>query len=592
MTILLLFAFLSGLVTIAAPCIWPILPIVLSSAATGGKRRPLGVTLGIIISFSILTLSIAYIVRIIPFDTEWLRYISVAIITLLGLSLIIPKLGAFIETAVSRLGNTFQPKRTDQNDRGFHGGFLTGLSLGVVWTPCAGPILATIATLAATRAVSFDLILVMTAYMVGVAIPLFTFSIFGQRLFSKSRIFSKYTGSLQKIFGVIMIATALLILTGYDRIFQTKLLNAVPSYSQFLTKLESNSIVTQQLDTLAGRKTVNDQPIPSMQFPKASDANLPKLGSAPDFVGIEQWLNSEALTMDDLKGKVVLVDFWTYTCINCIRTLPYVTGWYEKYKDDNFVVIGVHTPEFEFEKKTANVEGAIKQYNINYPVAQDNDFKTWRAFENRFWPAKYLIDAEGTIRYTHFGEGDYDITEKNIQKLLKEAGLNNNKQAKADDLEGLLDIPHTSSSGGQTPETYLGISRMTGLASPERATSGSNRYSLPKSLPVNNFAFVGKWNLSSESAKVEETGSGLLINFIAKDVYLVITPKTLKDKIAVFINDEIVTENAGKDVENGYVTIDEPRLYHLVSFNEKKEALLQLNFQTPGTEVFAFTFGG
>jgi len=584
MTILLLFAFLSGLVTIAAPCIWPILPIVLSSAATGGKSRPLGVTLGIIISFSILTLSTAYVVRIIPFDTEWLRYISVAIISLLGISLIIPSIGAYFETAVSQLSSIFQPAQKNTKDSGFKSGLLTGLSLGVVWTPCAGPILATIATLAATRAVSFDLILVMSAYMIGVAIPLFTFSVFGQRLFSKSRTFSKYTGSLQKIFGVIMIATALLILTGYDRIFQTKLLNAVPSYSQFLTKLESNSKVTQQLDTLAGRKTVNDQPIPSMQFPKASDADLPKLGSAPDFVGIETWLNSEALTLDDLKGKVVLVDFWTYTCINCIRTLPYVTGWYEKYKDDGFVVVGVHTPEFEFEKKTENVEGAIEQYKINYPVAQDNDFKTWRAYDNRYWPAKYLIDAHGIVRFTHFGEGEYKVTEENIQKLLKEAGSTKHTE--------LLNIEEKTPSSRQSPETYLGFSRMAGFSSKEQPTLGTSSYSLPNNLNVNNFALVGIWDIQYEHSEVVEPGSGLLYRFYAKDVYLVITPKTSEDRIAVFIDDEIVTDLAGTDVKDGFIQIDEPRLYHLVSLDEKKEALLQLNFQTPGTEVFAFTFGG
>ena len=572
MTTLLLFAFLSGLVTIAAPCIWPILPIVLSSSATGGHRRPLGVTLGIVVSFSILTLSIAYVVRIIPFDTEWLRYLSVAIIAVLGLTLIIPALGAYLEGGVSKLSSRFS-RRLQPGDSGFRGGLLTGLSLGVVWTPCAGPILATIATLAATRAVSFDLILVMMVYMSGVAIPLFIFSLFGQKLFNSSRRLSKHTGLIQKIFGVIMLVTAMLIATGYDRNLQTNLLNAFPSYSHFLTKLETNDGVTKQLDTL------RDNPSP------------PYIGQAPDFVGIEKWLNAEALTIDDLKGKVVLVDFWTYTCINCIRTLPYITGWYEKYKDDGFVVIGVHTPEFEFEKKTENVEGALEKYKINYPVAQDNDFGTWRAYDNHYWPAKYLIDAEGVIRYTHFGEGEYDVTEKNIQKLLKEAGLKKG-QKDTDDLDVLLDIPETTSTGGRTPETYLGLSRMAGLASPERAKVGAHTYTLPKSLPVNNFAFVGTWDLSSESAKVGEPGAGLLFNFSAKDVYLVITPASLEDQIAVFVNDDVVTTNAGKDVENGFITIDEPRLYHLVSFDEKQEAILQLNFQTPGTEVFAFTFGG
>jgi len=420
----------------------------------------------------------------------------------------------------------------------------------------------------------------MIAYMSGVALPLFLFALLGQKLFTKTRGLSKYTGSIQKVFGVIMIITAILIATGYDRRLQATLLDAVPSYSTFLLKLEGNDAVTSSLDTLRG---VNRDAKTQMPFPEAGGSSLPKLGVAPEFVGITHWLNSEGVTMEELKGKVVLIDFWTYTCINCIRTLPYVTGWYEKYKDDGFIVIGVHAPEFEFEKKTSNVQNAIEQYKINYPVAQDNDFATWRAYDNHYWPAKYLIDTNGVIRYTHFGEGEYDLTEKNIQELLKEAG----QSARED----LLDVKESTKSGPITPEIYLGSARIDHLASPERPINGVQLFSLPQSLSRDSFAYTGPWKLSDEQAEVSEKGAGILIKFYAKDVYLVITPKSSDDIIAAFLDDKPI-KATDSDVSEGYINIDTERLYHIVSLDTKEEHLLQLNFQTPGTQVYAFTFGG
>ena len=346
--------------------------------------------------------------------------------------------------------------------------------------------------------------------------------------------------------------------------------------------MESNEAVTKQLDRLRGSET---KPNVAMPFAEAGDqSGLPKIRTAPDFVGVTKWLNTDRdLSIKHLRGKVVLIDFWTYTCINCIRTLPYVTGWYDKYKDDGFVVIGVHAPEFEFEKKTENVQEAIKEYNIRYPVAQDNNFETWRAYDNHYWPAKYLIDAKGVVRYTHFGEGDYDVTEENIQKLLKEAGMQGEKE--------LLRVKEQTSNGIQTPETYLGISRIKYFAASEQPKPGEQNYSIPDALPQSRFAYVGKWNLSDEYAESAEVGSGLLLRFLAKDVYLVITPKSKDDRIAVFLDNKLVSDQAGADVKNGFVQIDEARLYHLISLDQKEDHILQLNFQTEGTRVFAFTFG-
>jgi len=564
MIVLLVFAFISGLVTIFAPCIWPLLPIVLSSTATGGKGKPLGVTLGTLVSFALVTLTVSYIVKIIPFDPNVLRLFAVIIISFLGLVLIIPKLSQILEGYVSRLSGKVAAKTDDQRTD-FQGGFITGLALGIVWAPCAGPILATIATLAATRAVSFEVILVTIVYVVGIGIPLFLFALAGNRLFSRSRFLSKYTGRIQQIFGIVMILTALAIFINYDKVLEVKLLDTFPSFSGFINQLEGNPNVQRELRNLKNKK---NQLTPTGQ---SSNVELPNLGPAPEFVGITKWLNTDKpLKMSDLKGKVVLVDFWTYTCINCIRTLPFVTSWYEKYKDKGFVVIGVHTPEFEFEKKTANVENAIKQYAIHYPVAQDNDYKTWTAYNNQYWPAEYLIDADGNIRRTHFGEGEYDQSEMAIKKLLEEAG----RKVDSSILNVQDQTPHITLS----PETYLGLTRR-------------ERYSQDNP-PLHYFSYSGKWNVQNEYA--ESTGdSSLEFNFYADRVFLVITPSDGKDIINVFLDGKPIDPSvAGKDVSSGKVIIDQSRLYNLVDLKGKAgQHLLKLEFKTKGTKVFAFTFG-
>ena len=554
MLILLLFTFISGLVTIFAPCIWPLLPIILSST-TGGHRKPLGITLGIMTSFAFFTLTLSYIVKIIPFDPDILRLFAVLVIGFLGLTLVIPRLSAMLEGWVSRLSSRFVPVGGNQGS-GFVTGYITGFSLGLVWSPCAGPILATIATLAATQAVNWQIVLVTIVYVTGVGIPLFIFATIGSHIFSGSRLLSPYTGRIQQIFGVIMILTALAIFTGYDRVLQAKLLDAVPAYSNFLYKLEGQKGVQNQLEEL--KKGEMPKPSPNTIFsptePMGSDkkSQLPNYGPAPEFTGISKWLNSDPLTMDSLKGKVVLIDFWTYTCINCIRTLPYVTSWYEKYKDKGLMVVGVHTPEFEFEKKTENVLNALKQYNITYPVAQDNDYSTWRAYNNRYWPAKYLIDIEGNIRYFHFGEGEYAETEENIQRLLTEAG-----QAADMPLTKLLDqMPKTAI----TPETYLGLIRRTGYG--------------------DIWSLAGLWNEQDEYIESKENSS-LDFKFTAAKVFLVITPATNADLIKVSVD--------GKPTKT--ITADTAKLYTLVELPEVGAHTLHLDFQTPGTKAYAFTFG-
>lgn len=577
MIILLIFSFLSGLVTIFAPCIWPLLPIILSSSLGGGRRKSFGITLGIMMSFSFFTLTLSYLVKIIPFDPNILRLIAVCIIGFLGLTLVIPQLSTILEGWVSRLSGKFSPA-TKRNGDSFGAGFITGFALGIVWTPCAGPILATIATLAATQQLNSATVLVTLVYVTGVGIPLFVFSLFGNKVLAQNKTLSKYTGRIQQIFGVMMILTAIAIFTNFDKTVQLRLLDAVPSYSTFINKLENNSQVQTQLNQLRGS---NPQPKITMPFPQTD--RLPVLGHAPEFEGITQWLHSQPLTLSQLKGKVVLIDFWTYTCINCIRTLPYITKWYEKYKDQGFVVIGVHTPEFEFEKKTENVVEATKKYSITYPVAQDNEYATWQAYDNHYWPAHYLLDADGNIRYTHFGEGEYEQTEMNIKTLLKEAGK------KTDD--AVINIEDQTPQSAQTPETYLGSLRIERFASEEQIDQGIHTYTIPTTMPTHHFAYGGKWDVQEEYAKPQQ-GAKLELHYLANKVFLVITPQSPQDKIKILLDGKVVSaKDAGADVKNGYVVLDSPRLYNLINSQERTEHTLLLEFETGEVQVFAFTFG-
>lgn len=576
MVLLIFFAFLSGLVTILAPCIWPLLPIILSTTATSkNHRRPLGITLGIMISFASFTLAISSLVHLFHFDPNILRIIAVVVIAFLGLSMLIPGLTRLLEGLVSRLTSS-SGKSVNQTKNDFLGGLVTGFSLGIVWSPCAGPILASIATLAATGQVTLNVILITIAYSVGVSIPLFIFAYGGQQIFTRTRFISSKTGMIQRIFGVIMILTALAIYTNYDQYLQSQLLNLFPQINSTFDSFEKTGAVQKQLAVLKGR------PLSVPDMGQLFNAET----QAPDFVGITHWLNTDKpLSIADLKGKVVLVDFWTYTCINCIRTLPHVTAWYDKYKDQGFVVVGVHTPEFEFEKNTQNVEQAIKRYNIHYPVAQDNDYATWNNYNNQYWPAEYLIDANGKVRRTHFGEGEYDQTEKAIQQLLKEAGKNVSSST--------VNLPDQTPNEQLSPESYLGTSRMQ-YAYPNGAVGdGEQNFTLPTDLPQDSFAFGGNWNIADEYSTAGQNAT-LEYHFNADRVFLVMRPgaDNKPKKVKVYLDGQLVHGVGGRDVVNGVITVNSDRLYNLIDLQGNPGShVLKLEFQDPGTEVFAFTFG-
>lgn len=575
MILLITFAFLAGIITVLSPCILPILPIILTSSIGGvntGKSRPMGVVVGFILSFTFFTLFLSTIVRLSGISAETLRFVSVIVIAGFGFSLLIPQFQMLVERLFSKFAG-FMPN--SQNRTGFGGGLLIGFSVGLLWTPCVGPILASVISLAITGTVTFDAFLITLAYSLGTAIPMFLIMLGGQNALHRVPWLLSNLGHIQKLFGILMILTAIGISFNVDRKFQTFVLNAFPQYGTGLTKLEDNELIRNQLDKKSGSE-IRKNDIGKPMF----DLTQPKGVKAPEIIPGGTWFNSEPLTLEQLKGKVVIIDFWTYSCINCQRTLPYLRSWNEKYKDKGLVIIGVHAPEFEFEKSERNVMQAIKDFYLTYPIVQDNDFATWRAYRNRYWPAKYFIDKEGYVRYSHFGEGAYDESEKVIQELLKEAG--------ASDVSSEINNP-TYQVQAKTPELYLGYGRIKYLASPEAIKKdGLAKYTSPSILESGEFAYIGNWNVMEEYANPQK-GASLTLNFEAKEVYLVMRTKGTPAKVKVYVDDKL--QYFGMDNQDGIVTVDKDTLYKLINLPSPGKHNLRLEFDDSNAELFAFTFG-
>lgn len=575
MILLVIFAFLAGIVTILSPCILPILPIILSSSlgdVSSGKNRPLGVIFGFILSFTFFTLFLSTVVRLSGVSAENLRFISIFTIGLFGVSILVPKFQPFMEKLFSKLSGKI-PKYG--NKKGFFGGVLIGLSIGLLWTPCVGPILASVISLAITGTVTLDAVFITFSYAIGTAIPMFVIMVGGQKTLQKIPKLTSNLDKVQKVFGVIMIITAIGIYFNIDRKFQTFIINTFPNYGTGLTKFEDNDLIKNQLDK---NKKDDKQKKPMKEDSKIL---LPKDVLAPEIIPGGAWFNSDDLTLDKLKGKVVLIDFWTYSCINCQRTLPYLRNWYEKYGEDDFVIIGVHSPEFEFEKNKDNLQNAINDFELKYPIVQDNNFDTWRAYNNRYWPAKYLIDKDGFVRYYHFGEGNYDETEKAIQELLEE---NSNKKINSDIKNQEYEIY------SKTQELYLGYSRIEYLKTDSKLIKNEvSEYTAPKVLNSGEFNFLGNWKIAEEYANPQKNAK-LNLNFEAKKVFLVMRKKNKENaKVKVYLDGKM--QYFGKDNKDGIVTVEKDTLYELINLDSSGKHYLKLEFLDGNAELYAFTFG-
>ncbi len=583
MIVLSFFAFLSGMVTILSPCILPVLPIVLSGSV-GGKGRPLGVVTGFIASFSLFTLILSTIVQTLQIPPDTLRVVALIVITGFGLVLVIPQLQLKFEMMASRIIKI--RKSSDKN--GFFGGVMVGASLGMIWTPCVGPIMASVIGLAVTQQVDGGAVLIVVAYSLGTSLPMLGIMAGGRQLIQRFPKLSANTRNIQRVFGILMIIVGLSIGVGMDRRFQTIVLKAFPKYGTGLTAFENNSVIQKALDKRSiqenGREEQSLNRLVWNNPPH--DAEQGQYGTAPELVTNGQWFNIDGLdfvgerpTMADLKGKVVLLDFWTYSCVNCVRTIPYLKSWYERYKDRGFVIIGVHSPEFAFERDADNVQKAMKELGITWPVVLDNRYRQWRAYNNRYWPAHYFIDSEGSIRYYHFGEGEYKNSEKVIRKLLEEAGTEVKIPMVTKVWEGLE---------SQTPEIYLGYQRSKGfLSESKRIKDQKVEYSLENTPKNGEWNLEGTWTVAKEFIEVDGAGA-LELGFKAKHVFLVIEPIEMGSKVDVKVDGIEVADT--EDVKEGELIPASSRLYQLVDFSAVGAHVLKLNAEGK-LRFYAFTFG-
>lgn len=549
----ILLAFVAGILTIAAPCILLPLPIILGgSIGQNSKTRPLFITLGFVASFAGVALLLNILVQSLGLDPSALRTGAVAMLILFAIFMIWPtpfeKLMAHMSGLINRANKTGQSV-----GNGNLGGFVMGMIVGIIWAPCAGPILGSILTLIALEQNTAQASLLLIAYAVGAGIPMLGIAYGGQVLTTKVKSIAKYSARLQQIFGIVLIFLAGAIYFQYDTIFQAKIVEKFPGLGIGFEKSLINTFEDKDMLDKTDQSR-SDQ----------GNAELKDLGQAPEFSGIFKWLNSNPLTIEQLRGKVVLVDFWTYSCINCVRTLPYVSRWHDEYKDKGLVVIGVHTPEFAFEKDTSNVQTALKRHKITYPVAQDNDFATWDAYSNQYWPAKYLVDKNGTIVYSHFGEGKYEETENAIRQLLG--------------LESMDYIESQQNTQARSPEMYFGLRRIKNMV--QKPYAEPTNYSYPNRVDLNTFAVEGNWQFDDEKAILVSGSGKIKLHFSGKEVNMV----AKSDKT------QSITVKVGNQSAR-VIQIGSSDLYNIYSSDQASQQVLEISIPENGFEAFTFTFG-
>ena len=540
MLILLAIGFVAGVVTALSPCVLPVLPIVLAGGATG--RRPLAIVGGIVVSFTVFTLFAAWLLDLLGLPQDVLRNLAIALLLLVALSLLVPKVGELLARPLQAL------TRRRSGDLG--GGFLLGASLGLVFVPCAGPVLAAVSVIAAKRDVGFDGVLLTLSYAAGAALPMLAIALLGQRAAKALRARAE---TVRRVSGLLVGAAALAIAFGVDQELQTK----VPGYTESLQeRFERSDAAQRELKELTGAR--------EPQAAGGGEGILEDYGPAPEFQGLAGWLNTQPLTLAGLRGRVVLIDFWTYSCINCLRTLPYIREWDDRYRAAGLTIVGVHTPEFAFERVRSNVRENAAELGLRYPIALDNDFGTWNAWHNQYWPAKYLIDKSGHVRFYHFGEGEYAKTEDAIRTLL------------GDGVPAASGLSEVVPQGLFTPESYLGSKRIARNGGEAVRPGVEHAYRLPATLLDNELAFGGRWQVEDERA-VARRGATLRLDYRARDVYLVLTGT---GSVQVLVD--------GKPERT--VRVGDDRLYTLVEREEIGDHLLELRF-SPGVAAYAFTFG-
>ena len=594
MPLLLLFAFIAGAGTAITPCVLPVLPALLSASAAGGRRRPIGIVIGLAVTFTIAIVALAQLVKGVGLAAGAARTLAIVVLIVFGVVLLIPELAERVQAPLSRLAR-FGPKTRGD---GFISGLAVGGALGFVCAPCAGPILAAVTSVSASSGATTQVVAVALAYAMGLSAVMLLYALGGRAVLD--RVKRHTTGHVvERSLGAVLLITGIVMVTNLDVRFEQALARdtSLPAFLVDPTRsLENSNAVQNRLASLRPpsrfaqrEKLASLTPMPQqagVAIPGVKTPPLPKLGAAPDFTNNQRWFNTpggEPLTMAGLKGHVVLVDFWTYTCINCIRTLPFLKGLYAHYHKDGLEIVGVETPEFTFEQEASNVQQAVHSEGLRYPVVQDNRYGTWNAYQNEYWPAEYLIDSNGQVRHTQFGEGNYKQDEAAVRELLYEAGAHN------------LPPPMTAtaimpSSNLGTPETYLNAQRAEGFA--QKLQGGTHFYPGVDAPILNEFGLHGTWNATSESVSPVAAGASITGRFQAAHVYLVMTSHDNRPRTArVLLNGKpIPPQDAGSDVHNGLVAVQGQRLYSLISLPHDQQQTFTIQIP-PGISAYDFTFG-
>jgi cytochrome c biogenesis protein CcdA/thiol-disulfide isomerase/thioredoxin len=538
--VLLGIGLLAGVVTAISPCVLPVLPILLAGGASG--RHPLRIVAGLVASFSTFTLFAAWILDRLGLPADFLRNAAIVLLFVLAATLLVPRLGLLVERPLA-VFSRLQPQRVGN-------GFGLGVVLGLVFVPCAGPVLATVSVVAANDDVGLRAILLTVAYATGAALPMLAVAFGGREVSARLR---RHAGSVRAVSGAVVGLVALGLVLHVD----DNLARFTPGYTSFLQrKVEENHAVRTELEKVRGGGTVLAAP--------STPGTLPDDGAAPAFRPDGAWINSRPLTLQELRGKVVLVDFWTYSCINCLRTLPHLKAWYAAYHSRGLVIVGVHTPEFAFEHVASNVRAAVRRLGISYPVVQDNRYRTWDAYRNQYWPAEYLIDRRGRLRHAHFGEGEYGETESLIRRLLAARG----PRARP--------VADSTPTGVLTPESYLGFERLANYVGRTPVPDAPAAYRFPGQQPQDTLSYAGTWRVGAQ-AIVAGADARLRLRFQAHDVYVVLGGSgTVRATID------------GRPA--GTIRVDGQRLYTVRESGRYERALLELSF-TPGLQAYSFTFG-
>jgi cytochrome c biogenesis protein CcdA/thiol-disulfide isomerase/thioredoxin len=589
---LLILAYLGGVLTIVSPCILPVLPFVFARTGQPFVKSGLPLLAGMALTFALVATLAAvgggWVVQL----NQYGRWLALVFVALFGLTLLLPRLAERLTRPLVAAGSRLsEAAGADARPRP-GASFLIGVATGLLWAPCAGPILGLLLTGAALQGASIQTTLLLLAYAAGAATSLAVALLLGGKVFAAMKRSIGAGEWVRRGLGAAMLAGVVAIALGLD----TGIL------ARFSTA-STGGIEQALVERLAGKSpreggammARNPASGSAMRVADKTPGTLPVEGNLPPLDGALQWLNSPPLDAQALKGKVVLVDFWTYSCINCLRTLPYVKAWAEKYRDQGLVVIGVHAPEFAFERDVGNVTKAMKDLGINYPVAIDNDFKIWRAFNNEYWPAHYFADAQGRIRYHHFGEGDYAESERVIQQLLREAGATKVSDGLINaDAKGVQLAPDMNEV--QSPETYVGYQRAehfvpeTSLVPDKVAT-----YSPPAQLALNDWSLGGQWHVGAERAIASAPASRIVYRFHARDLHLVLGPGAdgKRVRFKVLIDGKAPGDAHGMDVApDGSGSVTEQRLYQLVRQNGSvTDRTFSIEFLDPGASAYAFTFG-